>query len=355
MDITYIELSKLHAPFTLLRPVRKIEVEYEELKTSIRKVGIMQTLVVRESPKVEGEYEVIDGMWRFSVAKDLTLPVAPCRIVVATDDEVLALQIMLNSTRYETTDTEYAKQIKVIIDRHASVGIHLTMRDLSHLTSKSINWLQSRLNLNSIEQECRDAFDAGEINLQHVAMLSRIRNPKVQLQLLPFAKDLTAREFELRLGKQLNEYSAEALNAAREKAVGGLRAHVRRRAEIMRELDSMEYISMKIVKEGLTNPLDVASAVLEWVLRLNPEVREGYEKSVAAKLTREQERGILASRRYRELEGIEEQARLRRLEKLEKLKNVQERIDNYGKRFHDGISQHQRSESGSGSSVEHEG
>lgn len=353
--IEFIPLNRLHSPWSLLRPVRKDTVEYEELKQSIREFGVLQTLVVRQSPRHPDHFEIIDGMWRYSAAKDLTKDVLPCRIVVATDEDVLSLQILLNSIGYDTGDLEYAKQLQAMLDRHEAAGCPLSLKELGDLCCKSAAWVKSRLNLNKLSKKCQEAFEKGEIGMGHATVLVRIQKSKYQNQMLPVAKESTVRQLELEVGKLLNEISAGRATNARSAQVGGLRCYVRSKKQLMHELDSLEYITGKIVKDEITNPIDAAVAMLEWCLSMDQEFRENVANSVEKKLTKEKERGIIVERRYRELEGIEEQLRLRKLRKLEKLKNVEKRIGEIGECVHDGDCNSEGNEPSCGSSVEHEG
>lgn len=353
--IEIIPINKLHSPWSLLRPVLRDSVEYEELKQSIRDHGVLQTLVVRESPRRKGLYEIIDGMWRFSACKDLTNREIPCRIVIADDEDVLSLQILLNSIGYDTEPLEYAKQLQAIVDRHEAAGCPVTHAELARMCCKSTGWVAARLKLNKLTKKVKDALKDKKISLGHAAILARIQNSRYQNQMLPSAKEMPVRAFELEVGKFLNEISVGRANYSRSAQVGGIRCYVRSKKQLMNELDSLEYITSRIVKDNITNPIDAATLMLEWCLSMNQEFRENVEDSAKNYLTKERERDIIVSRRYKELEGIEEQLRLRNLEKLEKLKHVKERISDPGKCIHDSDCDLEGNQSGSGSSTEHEG
>lgn len=333
--IEFIAREKIHKPWSQLRPVRKDSIEFEELKKSIREMGVLKNLLVRPSPKVEGQFEVVDGLWRFTAACELGIPVLPCRILEAPDDEVLNLQVLLNAVGYETTDLEYAKQLRAILDHHEAAGTSISKQKLASLCSKSVQWVNDRLNLTKLSSDCQLAFEEGGIKLGHAAILAGIKSHNTQNEFLPAALDLPVRMFEQHVGRMLADKHVEGTLHSRTAQVGGLRAYLRSKGEVMRELDSLEYITHKIVNEGITHPIDAAIMTLEWCLNINSEVREGYLKSRRIRLTKEEERAIIAARRYKDLEGIEEEEQTWETTKKEKLENVKQRIDHFKGRVFD--------------------
>ncbi len=74
-----------------------------ELGDSIRKVGIVEPVIVRPRGKV---FEIVAGERRFRAAKLIGLRTIPCIVRDLRDDEVLHLNIVENLHRQELTDLE---------------------------------------------------------------------------------------------------------------------------------------------------------------------------------------------------------------------------------------------------------
>lgn len=77
------------------------EKEFEELKVSIERHGIIQPLIVRPNPRVEGRYEIIAGHNRRDAAKSVSYKTLPCIIRVLNDDQAILQMISTNLQQRE--------------------------------------------------------------------------------------------------------------------------------------------------------------------------------------------------------------------------------------------------------------
>ena len=138
-----IPLDQLVEPWVVLRVVNREAVEYLELRDSIAKQGLLNSICVRPSLRRPGYYEVVDGLYRYTAACELRLPALPCIVKQSvSDEEVLALQIQANALRPETTAIEYARQIRRIMDAiTARQGRDASLADVSNLIHKSPDWI----------------------------------------------------------------------------------------------------------------------------------------------------------------------------------------------------------------------
>jgi len=103
-DFRLIPLVEIVEPWVILRPVNRGSVEYLELRDSLAAVGFLNSICVRPSKRKPGKVEVVDGLYRYTAAKELDLPAAPCIVKYnLTDQDVLAAQIQANALRPETT------------------------------------------------------------------------------------------------------------------------------------------------------------------------------------------------------------------------------------------------------------
>lgn len=94
--VAYIPIDKLIgqeiAPREELRAIAK-------LKRSIKKVGILEPLIVRQHPEQEGKYEVISGSRRLEALKQLEIQTAPCLTRPCEAKAVLSHVFVSNTQR----------------------------------------------------------------------------------------------------------------------------------------------------------------------------------------------------------------------------------------------------------------
>ena len=74
-----IPIDYIVEPRTVLRLVDRDSVEYLELRDSIEAEGFWNSIAVRPA-KDEGKYEIIDGLYRHTCARELGLTSIPCII-----------------------------------------------------------------------------------------------------------------------------------------------------------------------------------------------------------------------------------------------------------------------------------
>ena len=305
-----LPIGLVHAPPALLRSLKRDTVQYEELKESVRKYGILMNIVVRESPAFPGDYEVADGLHRWSVAKDLGLRDIPAVVKNVELPGLMGLQIVGNAVRIETTDIEYSDALRRILRHHEEAGVSLTVPELCAMVCKSKEWVTRRLKLQQLHPKVREAMEAGKILLGHGVALSRLP-PGEQLNWLKVAVNNSVKDFELVLFRHMAQFKAELLTERELSLYGGYTPRVRSLTKILHELEHLEYTSQTIAKEGITDPMVMAVRILEWVVNLDEEARKELEKKFERGLTQDEIRSIIASRKYEELERIEHEIRNR--------------------------------------------
>ena len=93
-DQKHLSIHVLREPKVRLRDVDRESIDYLELRDSIRDHGVLQSLLVRP---IEGGSEIIEGLHRFTAAKEVGLEEVPCLIRRCSDDEALVLQLQANA------------------------------------------------------------------------------------------------------------------------------------------------------------------------------------------------------------------------------------------------------------------
>ena len=95
-----IPLAKIRENPVALRNVDRQNEAYIGLVDSVKKVGILNAIVVREiknpaDPKEE-LYGLVDGLQRFSAAKDAGLELVPATIQPLEEGQILEAQLIAN-------------------------------------------------------------------------------------------------------------------------------------------------------------------------------------------------------------------------------------------------------------------
>ncbi len=322
-EIAELRLQDIVPPFALLRPVRKDTVEWLEMVDSIREHGLMNSISVRPHPRRQGVYEVIDGMWRFSVCQHLDWEKMPVIIKHGcTDEELIALQISCNSVSYETKPLEFARHMNRLLSLRQSVGVPFRLKDMAALVGKSTSWVSSRLMLLNLEESIQELVSKGELCLGKATVLARLKSYQWQLHFLKHAVRLNSRDFEQRVGKfiaRLRQKTNRIRYEYDQKIE--LRPRLRSMDEMLMELDSMRSISTIIVQNSLQTPLQGARAMLEWVLNLDKAGRSGQVKEAKFRLTDTERRKIIGRQRYEELLEIRKLREQRMQEQYVSLSN----------------------------------
>ncbi len=142
-----------------------------ELRDSMADRGILNPILVRPSRRFPGKYDVADGLYRVTAAREIGLSPMPCLVKDLTDDDLLAIQIQANALRPETTPMEYARQIKRIMEARPQA----TLAEISsRILHKSPKWVGETLGLLRLRKDFQLAVDRGEMPLGSAYELARI-------------------------------------------------------------------------------------------------------------------------------------------------------------------------------------
>jgi ParB family chromosome partitioning protein len=145
---------------------------------------------VRPSPRREGYWELIDGMYRWQCHRDLAIEEIPAIVKEATDTDVLRIQVMANAIRAQTQPVDYANQMKKLF----MADPNLTFANLSVDLKKSPGWIKKMLGLLNLYPEAAARTDRNEIPLSSAYMLAKL--PKwMQAELSEESITLPAKEF----------------------------------------------------------------------------------------------------------------------------------------------------------------
>jgi len=272
-----IPTDQIVEPWVILRVVNRSTVEYLELRDSIAEKGFFNSLCVRPSKRKPGKYEVVDGLYRYTVGCELRLLTLPCIVKHnLTDDDVLTAQIQANALRLETTPVEYARQLRKIMAATDSVngdgmnGDGMTMVELSTRIHKNPEWIGRQLALLDLIKVAQIAVDRGEIPLASAYALARAPRNRQGLY-LEAAKTMPIREFLPIIGAFVKQHR-ENINKGKWddfEAEFQPVSHLRNLKEVLAEYREHRVGSLFLASLGCETPVDAWYLALQWALHLD--------------------------------------------------------------------------------------
>lgn len=162
-----------------------------ELAESIKKVGVMQPIIVRE--RATGSYEIIAGERRWRAAQIAGLSTIPVVIKQSNDIDTLQMALIENIQREDISALELAEAYRLYLDTAA-----ITQETLAGRVGKSRVSIANTLRLLKLPEEIRTALRSGKISEGHGRALLRFETDAERL--IVFArineKNLSVREVE---------------------------------------------------------------------------------------------------------------------------------------------------------------
>jgi ParB family chromosome partitioning protein len=146
----------------------------EELAGSIRKLGIVQPLTVRETEN--GRYQLIAGERRLRAARLAGLTHVPAYIRTADDQAMLELALVENIQREDLDAIEVAISFQRLIEE-----CRLTQEQLSERVGKQRSTISNYLRLLRLPAEIQLGLRNKHVMMGHARTLVNIENPKTQM------------------------------------------------------------------------------------------------------------------------------------------------------------------------------
>jgi ParB family chromosome partitioning protein len=146
----------------------------EELTASIRKLGIVQPLTVRETEG--GRYQLIAGERRLRAARLAGLTRVPAYIRTADDQAMLELALVENIQREDLDAIEVAISFQRLIEE-----CKLTQEQLSERVGKQRSTVANYLRLLKLPGEIQLGIRNKHLTMGHARTLVNIEDPKKQI------------------------------------------------------------------------------------------------------------------------------------------------------------------------------
>ena len=150
------------------------EQSLEELASSIRKLGIVQPLTVREAGG--GRYQLIAGERRLRAARLAGLTHVPAFIRTADDQAMLELALVENIQRDDLNAIEVAISFQRLIEECS-----LTQEQLSERVGKQRSTVANYMRLLKLPAEIQLGIRNKNLTMGHAKTLVNIEDPKQQI------------------------------------------------------------------------------------------------------------------------------------------------------------------------------
>ncbi|MDF9829120.1 ParB family chromosome partitioning protein [Parabacteroides sp. PF5-6] len=174
-SISEIELNKIHPNPDQPRSVFEEEA-LEELATSIRALGVIQPITLKEISR--NNYMIISGERRYRASLMAGLERIPAYIKTAEDDNVMEMALIENIQREDLNSIEIALAYQKLIDIYG-----LTQERLSERVGKKRTTIANYLRLLKLPAEVQMGLKDKKIDMGHARALISVDDPGVQLAL----------------------------------------------------------------------------------------------------------------------------------------------------------------------------
>ncbi len=175
------------------QPREKFDSEkLDELKRSIKEKGVVQPLIVRESPN--GNYELIAGERRLRAMKALDYKEVSVIVRNVNDLDVLELSLIENIQRENLNSIEEAHAYKRLMDE-----FNFTQEKISEVIGKERSTVANTLRLLSLPKKIQELIQKGDLSIGHAKVILSVQNERKQLLIAEkiITKGLSVRELEV--------------------------------------------------------------------------------------------------------------------------------------------------------------
>ena len=148
------------------------EAEIAELAGSIQELGILQPILVRDHPDIDGAYEIIAGERRWRAAQLAQLHDVPILIRDLTDVEALEIALVENLQRENLSPLEEAEGYRQLIEEFSH-----TQDELAKIIGKSRSHLANTMRLLNLPDDIKVLLDNGDLSAGHARALLNAEDP----------------------------------------------------------------------------------------------------------------------------------------------------------------------------------
>ena len=159
------------------QPRREIDEEtLKDLAQSIRQIGIIQPITLRQME--DGTFQIIAGERRWRASKLAGLTTIPAYVRTASDENVMQMALVENIQREDLNAIEIALAYNNLMEQY-----NLTQEQLSEKVGKKRTTIANFLRLLKLPAEVQIALRNKTIDQGHARALLGLQSPSMQLKL----------------------------------------------------------------------------------------------------------------------------------------------------------------------------
>lgn len=270
-------LSEIVESEIAMRFLDRERIEYTQLRDSIASSKWIKPILVRL--RTDGNYEIIDGLHRYAIAKELEWPTIPAQITEADDDEAMRLGILSNAVSVAPKPAEYAYQIRRLCARNPE----WTIGYIAGLVCQTPLWVRQQLSLLRLDEKVQRDVDAGRINAKSAFVISLC--PKTWHEdLREDAALLPTDQFKAKVTPLLKDYKQRIRNGKPLQAPTFEPVAACRPMKVMKAALDKPSVADILVLQGQCQTLaDAFRLGVAWALQLDPAAAQQQRLNAARK------------------------------------------------------------------------
>ena len=150
----------------------------QELSQSIKQQGVLQPLIVRKHPMLEGYFELVAGERRWRALQLAGETQAPSIITKLSDTEALEVALLENIQREDLTPIEEGQCYYELMQLHG-----LTQEELAKKLGKDRSTIANMVRLLALPKAIQQDLEMGRLSAGHARAVLSLSDPKEQLNL----------------------------------------------------------------------------------------------------------------------------------------------------------------------------
>ena len=269
-SISEIELSKIQPNPDQPRSIFEEET-LEELATSIRSLGVIQPITLKEIGTEK--YMIISGERRYRASLMAGLEQIPAYIKTAADENVVEMALIENIQREDLNSIEIALAYQKLIDSYG-----LTQEKLSERVGKKRATIANYLRLLKLPAEIQMGLKDKKIDMGHARALLPVEDPEVQLALY---EQILAEGLSVRNVEEIVRNGAEAVATEKKEKTAGRKPMLPEEFNLLKAgFNNVDLEAAKgklpVVRVPAYSPYAVAEYSLALMLSLNRKIHRAY-------------------------------------------------------------------------------
>lgn len=178
------------------QPRREFDEEaLQELASSIREIGIIQPITLRQV--AEEKYQIIAGERRFRASQIVGLQAIPAYIRTIADEDVMELALVENIQREDLNAIEIALAYEQLMEKS-----EMTQEKVAKHVGKSRTAITNYLRLLRLPAQVQMALQKKEIDMGHARALLAVDSPSLQIKLF---KEIQKNGYSVRKVEELTQ------------------------------------------------------------------------------------------------------------------------------------------------------